>query len=368
MGSRDFVLGLVPAPIKDYRAGGAFAPSSYGNKNNSNDVGGAVSGVPITFDEDWIVEHSLQVSRMLHGGIEVVGLYCFGSDAEAKKTIPALHVAAIEVAKAGTSGVTAHANRLILHLSATSRKYAVKRFAIESGICGGLSPVEVKLGCLLNNFLCVESKYLVDTYLACHSAVDFRSAAQELIEREAVRIQHSEVVLAGTILTPNEVMADVLGSMRNEGKGVGAATVHAELLIPAKVASSPGLPPLTRASWSKSPTEELRSISMTPLTGLTHIYGVICARAYVYNRETVARAVADLKEDIIGSLKVRLSLLIDEAEGESDKDYSQSDKESEEKKVAHTVACLPIHPLVEGNVPLKHKALALPRRVRSHST
>ena len=50
------------------------------------------------------------------------------------------------------------------------------------------------------------------------------------------------------------------------------------------------------------------------LSGRATLRGAVSARAYAYGRESVARAVAHLKSDIIASLRARLDLLVDEAE------------------------------------------------------
>ena len=94
VGARDFILALVPAPPSDTGSGARGAGSSPGGGKGGKG-GGSGGGDKLEVDEEWIIEHSLQVSRMLPGGVSIVGLYAFGSDAAAKAAMPALHQAGL---------------------------------------------------------------------------------------------------------------------------------------------------------------------------------------------------------------------------------------------------------------------------------
>ena len=111
VGTRDFVLALVPFP--DW-------------KDDEEGAGGAAAraDTALDVDEDWIVEHATQVSRMLPGGVDVVGTYAFASDAAFKTASAALTSATVEIARAANAvGVPATRShhqradhRLVLHL------------------------------------------------------------------------------------------------------------------------------------------------------------------------------------------------------------------------------------------------------------
>ena len=68
VGSRDVVLALVPTPAKeedDDDAGGGPGPG----RDASSSSAAAASASALEIDEDWIVEHATQATRMLPGGI-----------------------------------------------------------------------------------------------------------------------------------------------------------------------------------------------------------------------------------------------------------------------------------------------------------
>ena len=135
VGARDFVLALVPFPDwnDDVADDARTAPAAAKRKTLS--ASGDTS--PLNVDDDWIVEHATQVSRMLPGGLAVVGVYAFCSDASWRGSAPALTRAIVEVAEAedergarSPSTRSRHqrcSERLVLHLSSDTRKLAAKR-------------------------------------------------------------------------------------------------------------------------------------------------------------------------------------------------------------------------------------------------
>jgi hypothetical protein len=70
VGARDFIVALVPSPDKndgggdDDDVGGSNSGDGKGSKKKGT---AAAAGDKLEIDEDWLVEHSLQVSRMLPG-------------------------------------------------------------------------------------------------------------------------------------------------------------------------------------------------------------------------------------------------------------------------------------------------------------
>ncbi|KAF5841529.1 olfactory receptor 4-like-domain-containing protein [Dunaliella salina] len=101
VGSRDLLLGLIKTPAQDGQeallasssasSANVTAPtnsssssSKQGKKKGAGGSGGVGAtpqpAVNLTLDTDWVVEHAAQVSRMLPGGLAVLGLYVFCTD------------------------------------------------------------------------------------------------------------------------------------------------------------------------------------------------------------------------------------------------------------------------------------------------
>jgi hypothetical protein len=203
--------------------------------------------------------------------------------------------------------------------------------------------VEHKMGRVMNNLVCVEAKYSVDALLVGGGGGKGKGGggggggslcevAERLVECEAERIMAGEVLIGGDLRHPDDQMASI-----------ASTSVRAELLCPLRSSAVVGAAHnLASSSSSSSKRWEAR------------VRGVVSARAYAYSRETAGRAAADLKADVVASLRARLDLLIDEAEREAD----EADAEAEEDKQQQR------HPLAEGAAPPSGApvAFALPRR------
>mmetsp|Transcript_26657 Transcript_26657/g.85544 ORF Transcript_26657/g.85544 Transcript_26657/m.85544 type:complete len:142 (-) Transcript_26657:3-428(-) len=76
VGARDFLLALVPTPLQ------GLDGDEGGGKPKKGGKGHAHSG--LSLDEGWAAEHACQVSRMLPGGLHVVGVYVCAPEGEFK--------------------------------------------------------------------------------------------------------------------------------------------------------------------------------------------------------------------------------------------------------------------------------------------
>lgn len=84
---RAFIFDLVPTPLNDSGepASALIEPEKKkGPKPKSKSEPADSSSLFI--DKDWVAEHARQVSRMLVGGMKVVGLYVWVSDAAFKNS------------------------------------------------------------------------------------------------------------------------------------------------------------------------------------------------------------------------------------------------------------------------------------------
>ena len=309
VGTRDFVLALVPFP--DW-------------KDDEEGAGGAAAraDTALDVDEDWIVEHATQVSRMLPGGVDVVGTYAFASDAAFKTASAALTSATVEIARAANAvGVPATRShhqradhRLVLHLSSTTRKRTLRRCVVPTSRSAPIeptAPVEHATGRVASQMVRIDARHEIHLRLDgtdVADGTDLRDIAARVVEAEATRVAASEALLAGEFRKPDDVVAAV-AEAANADTVDGARRVEAILLCPPRstaIATSED-----RGGDRLSGRATLRG---DRLSGRARLRGAVSARAYAYGRESVARAVAHLKSDIIASLRARLDLLVDEAE------------------------------------------------------
>jgi len=92
--SRDSVFSLIPTPAKDGEeaakiTGAPSGPKDGGGKKGAKGKPSNVDSSSLLIDTDWVAEHARQVSRMLVGGMDVVGIFVFASET-AFKNSPAI--------------------------------------------------------------------------------------------------------------------------------------------------------------------------------------------------------------------------------------------------------------------------------------
>ncbi|KAL6658685.1 hypothetical protein ACP70R_002725 [Stipagrostis hirtigluma subsp. patula] len=121
---RALVYSLLPTPPTD--AGGAPACSLRPSSAAKPKAKAPDAPPSLHFDVDWVAEHARQVSRMLLGGMSVIGVYVWASEASFKATSPAILSQVIREVSYAWYG-SAFGERLLLHVSYAPRRSAIVR-------------------------------------------------------------------------------------------------------------------------------------------------------------------------------------------------------------------------------------------------
>ncbi|KAJ7524974.1 hypothetical protein O6H91_17G030500 [Diphasiastrum complanatum] len=165
--NRDVVFGLVPTPTKDGEQACKVLGSTtqqqskdLGDKRKSARAKPSIDSSSLMLDIDWVAEHARQVSRMLLGGMHVVGIYCLGTEVSIKNSLATLWQAVRAVAS--TQSLLADAEfvfePLLLQVSSSPRRLSCRSCLLESNFTpASIKPCEWKLGKLrptLHSFTC----------------------------------------------------------------------------------------------------------------------------------------------------------------------------------------------------------------------
>ncbi|CAI7914721.1 unnamed protein product [Closterium sp. NIES-53] len=161
--SRDLLFALVPTP----KAPGAAAPVAGGTERSGSD-----SREWRHVDGDWVAEHALQVSRLLLGGMGVLGVYAFCSDAAYSNAAPSLLQALRSLAASLSPPASLTAllpppptDLILLHISSFSRRFSARSVATSSPATSAtMSPCDFKLAA-------IPSPILVSSTLSLHAQV-----------------------------------------------------------------------------------------------------------------------------------------------------------------------------------------------------
>ncbi|KAF8411316.1 hypothetical protein HHK36_003863 [Tetracentron sinense] len=123
---RGFVFDLVPTPPND-----AGEPASSLSESGRDDKKKASKGKslpdssPLVIDRDWVSEHALQVSRMLLGGMNVVGVYVWASESSFKASNIIIWQTVKGVAEAAPFFESDLDERLLIHISYSPRRLPI---------------------------------------------------------------------------------------------------------------------------------------------------------------------------------------------------------------------------------------------------
>ena len=330
VGSRDFVLALVPTP-----------PDEPGDapKHTKGDT-------TLDVDDEWMLEHAAHVSRMLPGGLFIVGTYAFCSDAAKEVATPALMKVSGDIARSSTPKTHAgtHDDTLVMHLSSDSRKVKVVRF--KPGETRSIpAPVEHKTGNVISNLVRLDATYDVDlTTRGIEPGTSTQQACALALRHEVTRVLTSGGATVGGRMWANDAtVSSVQSSVLNGNGSSGSAdALTAELLCAPRSYARTTPPPGMHASTSGG--------------GIVRIAGVVSARCYAYGRESIGRAVDDLRADVANSIQARFSVLVDAADDEVANDVTPV-------TAGHEPLHAPIrhHPFNRDGVH-EDVTLALPRR------
>ncbi|XP_052134840.1 uncharacterized protein LOC127753394 [Oryza glaberrima] len=280
---RALAYSLIPTPPTDSGAPACSllraAPNPKAAKAASSDASSSLD-----FDVDWVAEHARQVSRMLLGGMTVIGIYIWASEASFKATSPAVLSqvlrAVSQVAPLYGTGVD---ERLLIHISYSPRRWACRICDMSSG---RLRPCDFKYTKLLASLQTFRCTYNFEIRLPVVQAEPFKKVISKAISHLTKQVQNAKALIDGVLF---------LDDMDNTLEGPH----NVEFLVPFK---------------NNLPAEEC---SLEGVAGLLLFAGSVSALAYLGPKESIAEVISDLKLDIITSLRSRLDIILDEADDDS---------------------------------------------------
>ncbi|XP_031377159.1 protein odr-4 homolog [Punica granatum] len=294
---RGFVFDLVPTPpndagepacslldpIRDDRKKGPKGKSQGGSDSSS-----------LSVDKDWVAEHARQVSRMLVGGIKVVGVYIWVSDIAFKNSTMEICQTVKAVAEAAP---TEYNERLLIHICYSPRRWTCKNFSPSSNITSSsLRPCDFKMGKVLNSLQRFRSTYNFDIRLPVSQEIALNVRTLSNVLRRGISVIAKELKGAKALVDGNLVVAD---------EPCTSDVFHdIELLLP----------------FMKDACTE--ACVLENIVGVLKFSGSVSSFAFLTSKELISQAIADIKGDIIMSLQSRLDIICDEADADTDENES----------------------------------------------
>ncbi|XP_068613755.1 protein odr-4 homolog isoform X2 [Brachionichthys hirsutus] len=255
---------------------------------------GSASTAGKSLDKEWVAEHARQVSRMLPGGLAVLGVFMI-TDADAKDTVATLSQLVFAVEKLISSEYLWNpadddiTDCVTLHVNPKTRKTICRTFDVKnpksmakladwkyhSGVCSSWSMVSC----------CVNVDMLVPLPGNGSAAEILDAFLKEGLKEWARQIQHGICLFEGkTLPDDTELLA---GQKRNR------QTFTVQLLI--------------------SPDDQSLSGVVQQCGGSVSVRGAIHSRAYLHsNKSKVRLAEKLLKRDVLSTVAARVQMLLEE--------------------------------------------------------
>ncbi|CAL5009244.1 unnamed protein product [Urochloa decumbens] len=298
---RALVYSLLPTPPTEAAAPACSLRAAPKPKPSSKGKGPTSSDASLEFDVDWIAEHARQVSRMLLGGMSVIGIYVWASEASFKATSPAVLSQVIRAVSQAWYG-RAFTERLLIHISYSPRRLACRICEVSSG---SLRPCDFKYSKLLPSLQTFRCTYDFEIRLTSVQAEPFKKAILKAINHLTEEVQNARALIDGHLFSEDIKIS-------TEGPH------QVDFLVPFKNAV---------------PVEEC---SLEGVAGLLRFTGSVSALAYLGPKESISEAISDLKADIITSLRSRLDIILDDADdGSAANELDQSPSQKVTQVVFH---------------------------------
>lgn len=322
VGSRDIVLAVVPHPDCDevlaVGAGSAAAGSKSKKGGSSSSSGPSVS---VSVRHDDVTDHALQASRMLPGGLSVLGLYLFAPDSGFSSASSSLCKALASIASdlaalssspqqqrpnsGSTKAAPEQQELLLLHVDSTSRKFTMRSCLASHGehaAAASLKPCELKFGPSLASLVCLRSSHSFDLALpATDASATLQQLLQAAVAQESARVSAALAVVGGSIpASSTQPLADLLPASSSGVTG-GGSSISDPVRVELYCSPAGNVPPPAAAAGAAATA-----------AGSVRLQGTVEAIAYVHRRDAAAKALSELKQDITRSLTARMQLLENE--------------------------------------------------------
>lgn len=324
--NRDSVFALIPTPKNDGVDPASVTSENLESKSARADKRKVSKGKPMTdsssliIDIDWVGEHAHQVSKMLVGGLHVMGIYVWCGESTFKNSTLVLWQAVKTIARAVPVYENGEADeRIVVHISYSPKRWSCRSCSLDGNFTSmSFRPCDLKMTKLLSTLQTFTSIYNFEIRLPLlqddvQKANDMKKILLKAISLLSERLKSAKALLDGSLITKD--------------KGSVAEGPHEiDILLPfADVIS-------------------MQAGSCEEVVGLVTFSGTIFAQAHSFPREPLLQTVEDLKQDIIASLKSRLDILSDEAEQASISLIPEDSNASEESSLLK-----PGHPLISCN-------------------
>ncbi|KAK9810210.1 hypothetical protein WJX72_006691 [[Myrmecia] bisecta] len=162
-GTRNFILLLIKSPQQNGVEPVLVSTASTSSKKTASKGRSAAPTVQVQLDDEWLAVHAHNVSRMLPGGLSVIGLYLFCPESGLAGVTGQLTNALQCIGSASLPQGDQAGDMLLLHIASDSRKWSLKELPpASSNKAAALRPCEIRHVPLAANFAGISCRMAVD--------------------------------------------------------------------------------------------------------------------------------------------------------------------------------------------------------------
>ncbi|KAF5205993.1 odr-4-like protein [Thalictrum thalictroides] len=299
---RAFIFDLIPTPPNDNSQPASSLSStktdSITNKKKPTKPN-PNSSPSLLLDTDWISEHARQVSQMLLGGINVIGVYLWSPETSFNSSTTAIWqvIKALPMKLSYDEFDLNDKERIVVHFSYSPRKLSVRSCTISSS---SFRVCEFKFGKVLSSLRSFKCLYNFEVHMPIYRG--FRGTLRDILRdgilRHGKELRDVKAIIDGNLVRDDDNDGDDRLSVKDSLHNV-------ELLLP----------------MGRDFVGEVKE----EVIGIVVFSGFLCSYAYLSPKESILQAIRDIKGDIVMSLQSRLNIICDEAEevmGDGEKEES----------------------------------------------
>lgn len=254
-------------------------------------------------DELWVATHAKQVTRMLPGGLDVIGIFAVAPTNMLKDSQAKLRQIVFAAEKLLNKDMPilpldTTKERIILQVDSLTSKVTCCSVEV-SNAKSTLKPAEWRYSGP-NTWLRLDSAVAVDvTVPIATQNFSLLKCMQQGILPFCHEIWNSETLINGVVREDGELLAPSSDAKKKKNKDNSASAVdkfHIDFLQPLQEATS------------------LEVAKVLEMSKVISVRGIIVTRAFVHKKATVKESIEAMKTDIVRSLVVRCELLREDLE------------------------------------------------------
>ncbi|XP_076636286.1 protein odr-4 homolog [Colletes latitarsis] len=263
--------------------------------------------------ESWVADHAKHVTRMLPGGMRVLGAFIVGPDDTMNDNTNVHKIKSILMAIQKNLAQNRYLcgnneEHLILSLSSITQKYICK--SVETNKTGMLKPAEWKFQEKATKWHQLEALVDFDHLFLIAADKDpetLKKQLQNILNSISCTIESSLTVIEGEVRSPDDAL-EVINKSKKDEKGCknnenssNDKSIQINLYVPCQ---------------NKNTSSDVR---ITSCNASIRLVGQLASRTFVHQKANVEEANVAIKQDIIRSLASRLEMhwdsLIEEENG-----------------------------------------------------